>query len=41
MALSQDNINNIYYFKYADIGNIKTLLTNAGYLEQSSKEKSR
>lgn len=41
MVLSQDDINNIYYFKYTDIGNIETLLTNAGYLEQSSKEKNR
>ena len=26
-----------YYIKYADIERIKTLLTNAGYLEESKK----
>lgn len=32
-----DNINVQYYIKYADIEGIKTLLTNAGYLEESKK----
>ena len=32
-----DNINVPYYIKYADIERIKTLLTNAGYLEESKK----
>ena len=32
-----DNKNVPYYIKYADIEGIKTLLTNAGYLEESKK----
>ena len=41
MALNQDKTNNIYYFKYADMGNIKSLLTNTCYLEQPTKPKNR
>lgn len=37
MTLAQDGINNPYFFKYSDIGDIETLLTKAGYLKQSSK----
>ena len=36
-----DNINVPYYIKYADIEEIKTLLTNAGYLEESKKTERR
>ncbi len=36
-----DNINTPYYIKYADIDGIKTLLTNAGYLEESKRPASR
>ena len=35
------NKNVPYYIKYADIEGIKTLLTNAGYLEESKKPASR
>ena len=41
MTLAQDDISNSYFFKYSDIGDIETLLTNAGYLEQSSKTNKR
>ena len=41
MTLAQDDINNPYFFKYSDMGDIETLLTNAGYLEQSSKTNKR
>lgn len=34
MALAQDDVNYTYYFKYSDMDGIKSLLTNAGYLEQ-------
>ncbi len=36
-----DNMNIPYYIKYSDIEGIKTLLTNAGYLEESKKPASR
>lgn len=36
-----DNMNIPYYIKYSDIEGIKTLLTNAGYLEESKKPVSR
>ena len=36
---NSDNI--VYLFKYADIDGIKTILTNAGYLEQEKKPSSR
>ena len=37
-ALAQTNNMNVpYYIKYADVEMIKTLLTNAGYLEQPKK----
>lgn len=39
MSLAQDDMNNVYDFKYSDIGDIKLLLTNAGYLEQTPKAK--
>ncbi len=39
MSLAQDDMNNVYNFKYSDIGDIKSLLTNAGYLEQTPKAK--
>ena len=38
---STKNINIPYYTKYADIEGIKTLLTNAGYLDQPKKPASR
>ena len=41
MTLAQDGINNLYFFKYSDIGGIENLLTNAGYLKQSSKANKR
>ncbi len=41
MTLAQDDISNSYFFKYSDIGDIETLLTNAGYLEQLSKANKR
>ncbi len=41
MTLAQDRINNSYFFKYSDMSEIETLLTNAGYLEQSSKANKR
>ena len=37
LAATTDNLNVPYYIKYADIEGIKTLLTNAGYLEESKK----
>ena len=37
----RDNINVPYFIKNADIEEIKTLLTNAGYLEKSEKNASR
>ena len=36
-----DNKNVPYYIKYVDIEGIKTLLTNAGYLEESKKTERR
>ena len=41
LALSKDDINEPYFFKYTDMGQIETLLTNAGYLEQGKKPASR
>ena len=41
LALADDGINNTYFFKYADMDGIKTILTNAGYLEQGKKPASR
>ena len=40
MSLAKaDKNNNLYYFKYSDMEDIKSLLTNAGYLEQTPKAK--
>lgn len=39
MSLAEDDRNNVYYFKYSDMEDIKSLLTNAGYLEQTPKAK--
>lgn len=41
MALEKDDINNVYFFKYADMDGIETLLTNAGYLEQAARANKR
>ena len=37
LALGDDGINNTYYFKYSDIGDIETILTNIGYIQKSKK----
>lgn len=41
LDLAKDDINNPYFFKYADMDEIETLLSNAGYLEQPKKHTSR
>lgn len=41
LALADDGMNNPYYFKCADIGDIETLLTNAGYIEKQQKSSTR
>ena len=41
LALADDGMNNPYYFKCADIGDIETILTNAGYIEQPQKSSTR
>lgn len=41
LALGDDGKNNTYYFKYSDIGAIETILTSAGYIEQSKKSSTR
>ena len=41
LALKDDRINNTYYFKYSNIGDIVTILTNAGYIEKSKKPATR
>ncbi len=41
LALGQDDINNTYYFKYSDMGDIETILTNAGYIEKTKKTATR
>lgn len=35
--LSKDDDNIVYIFKYADMDEIKTILTNTGYLEQNKQ----
>lgn len=41
LDLAKDDINEPYFFKYTDMGQIETLLSNAGYLEQPKKPASR
>lgn len=41
LALKDDGINNTYYFKYSNIGDIETILTNAGYIKKSKKPATR
>ena len=41
LTLKDDGINDTYYFKYSNINDIETLLSNAGYIEQSKKSTSR
>ena len=41
LALGDDGINDTYYFKYSDVGDIETILTNAGYIEESKKPATR
>lgn len=41
LALGQDDINNTYYFKYSNMGDIETILTNAGYIEKTKKTATR
>ena len=37
----EDNINNLYCFKYADIAYIESILLNTGYIEKSKKSTTR
>ena len=41
LALVEDDINNTFYFKYSDMGDIETILTNAGYIEKNKKPATR
>ena len=37
LVLRDDGINDTYYSKYSDIGDIETILTNTGYIQKSKK----